>query len=486
MKKSYRIIKNGVTFRDDSGLIVQNANYGDLVDLTTQQASDYADFVTLVDKWQQCTASSIVSEAQTSTTATVTVDFNIYKVTGIYLATDTGKTGTNYWTGGKFSGKEITLGTTFTAATSVIVDYIGDGFNVTTTAAVSFTKTIELDSADIGNKIVALDVSAQSGSITTATKFYVDAYEGTTLLATRSYKTTAAVTSATYYFSMSEFLAADTIKIRTEAVSAVGTDYQIRVKATIHDVTNLPAGVYFGDSIISSGVNTISLQLVDSTGTDLGNSGVIQIYVATDPRGHAVAANTYLNGVAAGTDGAILEPIDDVNFWVLSEDDGDIDLALTPTDAGTPTRADLVFTGKPTAGDTIEFGAETYEWQTAATSVTTGNIFLNLGSAGDADAAADVFKAAFDANTSYCVETVVTCATVTLKASKFFVEYNSLKTTDATDTSSIIAWPGTSFGVASGTAGVTGVDPAGTSKYYLIAVLPDGRRVASDMLPYAR
>jgi len=490
MKKSYRILTDSITLQDETGVIVENASKGDLVDLNAAQASDFSEFVELNDQWQQIAAKSIVSEAVTSDTAgaTVTIDFDIYSVSGVYLASDTGKTGTNYFTGGKFSGKVITLGTAASAAsTNMIVDYQGDGRTVTTTASDSISKVIELDTADIGNKIVSLVVAVESGSMPQSAQFTVEAFDSSTAsLTSRGYRFTAAETgSNTLYFSASEFIEAKYIKVSGTLPQAVGSSYGLTVKASIVDVTDLPAGIYFKSSIISSAVNTISLQLVDSSGNDLDNAGIINMYLSSDSRGLDPAANTVLNGIAAGTDGAILEQIDDVNFIIISEEDGDMDLALTPTSAGVTTRSELTFTGTPNAGDTIEFGAEIYEWQTAAGTVTAGSIFLDVANAaGGATAAATEFKSKFDANTSYFVESSRASGVVVIIATKFFVDYNALKTTDATDTASAAGWVGTSFGVASGTSGVTGVDVG--DKYYLVAVLPDGRKVVSDMLPYVR
>lgn len=68
---------------------------------------------------------AIVDEAQTSTTTTkVTVMYLPLSVTGVWLASDPGHAGTNYYTGGSFTGLDLTLGTPLPGATTaVLVNY---------------------------------------------------------------------------------------------------------------------------------------------------------------------------------------------------------------------------------------------------------------------------------------------------------------------------------------------------------------------------
>ena len=71
---------------------------------------------------------AVVDEAQTSSaTTTVTITNKpIYSVTGVWLATDTGHTGTNYYTGGSYvvATGVITLGSVLSGATTaVIINY---------------------------------------------------------------------------------------------------------------------------------------------------------------------------------------------------------------------------------------------------------------------------------------------------------------------------------------------------------------------------
>lgn len=67
----------------------------------------------------------ITNEEQTSSSIlTVYTQYQIYNVLGVYLSTDSSKTGTNYFTGGSVEGNKITLGTNLPSTyTKVFIDY---------------------------------------------------------------------------------------------------------------------------------------------------------------------------------------------------------------------------------------------------------------------------------------------------------------------------------------------------------------------------
>lgn len=71
-------------------------------------------------------ANAVVSEYQTSfNRSTVFTNHVIKSVNGVFLASDTNKTGVNYFIGGNFNGRQITLGTFLNVNTAnLIVDYI--------------------------------------------------------------------------------------------------------------------------------------------------------------------------------------------------------------------------------------------------------------------------------------------------------------------------------------------------------------------------
>jgi len=72
------------------------------------------------------TTNSVTSEIQTSTDAlTIYTQYSIYNIVGVFLITDTNKTGTNYFTGGFVSDNKITLGTSLPSSNSQVqIDYI--------------------------------------------------------------------------------------------------------------------------------------------------------------------------------------------------------------------------------------------------------------------------------------------------------------------------------------------------------------------------
>jgi hypothetical protein len=80
-----------------------------------------------------------ITETHVSTNANhVTVEHTVRDVKGVWLATDPGHTGTNYFTGGSFAGSVITLGAALPgAATNVQIvysclhpHYLGQGYNI--------------------------------------------------------------------------------------------------------------------------------------------------------------------------------------------------------------------------------------------------------------------------------------------------------------------------------------------------------------------
>jgi hypothetical protein len=79
-----------------------------------------------------------------------------------------------------------------------------------------------------------------------------------------------------------------------------------------------------------SGAFTVALQLTGENAKDLTAVGVVFFYLSTDAAGMTLAANTTdLTALAIGTDGTIIEWGTNVSGVLISESDGDIDLALT-------------------------------------------------------------------------------------------------------------------------------------------------------------
>lgn len=92
------------------------------------------------------------------------------------------------------------------------------------------------------------------------------------------------------------------------------------------------ATITIGDE--TANVRAITIQLYDANGDERDQSDIVQLFVAADADGLALASTGGSTGIEAGTDGAILDtPLAKKIFVLSSETDGDID--LTWTDTGT-------------------------------------------------------------------------------------------------------------------------------------------------------
>jgi hypothetical protein len=82
-------------------------------------------------------------------------------------------------------------------------------------------------------------------------------------------------------------------------------------------------------------INTV-IQLIDRENRSLlDESAALGWYLSDDALGMVPASTAPTGGAAIGTDGALIESVDNLSGKVISEIDGDIDITLT--DTGTPT-----------------------------------------------------------------------------------------------------------------------------------------------------
>lgn len=79
---------------------------------------------------------------------------------------------------------------------------------------------------------------------------------------------------------------------------------------------------------------TVNIQLMDYNGGEVNQRCAVHGYISTDSHGDNVSAAPQ-GGIAAGTDGVIIENIADVSFLAVSEADGDIDLVITDNGVAT-------------------------------------------------------------------------------------------------------------------------------------------------------
>lgn len=469
------------------------------------------------DHWKAGIQITRTSEAQNSATAlTITAcTFSILDVTGVWLATDPGKVGTNYYTGGSFTSTVITLGTALPGAiTAVIIDYVGHGTRVAAATDTVFSKTVEgLDdytpstfvdefmSSLAGSSInmnqlattpskdklakLEFDISA-GGTMPAGTIVYAKFYDAAgTLLGQREKVLPQKVGAATevVWFPASEFLGASYVTFTGTLMKGGGATYDCRIRITIYDLNELAKGVKFTNSGLITGVNQVLIEATDEDFVALRNSAILDIFVAGDEMGNTVAAATALNGIAINTYGALIEPVDDIYILGITEEDGKLGLALTPTTPGDATYTELVIGGVPVNGDFVTFGADIFEFNTGA--VTAGHIKVDTTGCANPTQVGDKFVIAWNAYGTYGsageISVLNAAGTIQFTARKYKVRYNSLATTD-TEVGVLLAFADTTFGGGGG-ASTVGVDPA--DKYWLCVRLPDGRRITSDCLPYA-
>lgn len=286
--KTYRNTKNG-SFQDAIGFVVQNSVVGDIYSLTDAQYAKFSHSFELVDKWQQAFGASVVSEAKTSSNATtVTVDGNIYKVSGVYLATDTLKTGTNYYTGGSFSAKVITLGVALPGATTnVIVDYEGDTRRqLTTGGAVAYTKDMSefCGSVDKSIKVTYTIAGATMPAGTTVVLTLKDAAGNTLETKTRTLAQQT-IGSGIIYIKPSCLEHAATMTVSGTTVQGSGNAYTIAMKLEAIDYDDHANGATFSVGTEGSNKIIVTVQLLKDGAALSGKSDIVQMYLSSDDRG---------------------------------------------------------------------------------------------------------------------------------------------------------------------------------------------------------
>lgn len=94
------------------------------------------------------------------------------------------------------------------------------------------------------------------------------------------------------------------------------------------------AGATFTVGAENTTTNTINvaIQLTDAAGAALAHRAGVYLYVSADANGDAVVT-TGVHKLAAGTDGNFQELISGKAGMAVSEADGDIDIAVTTSDA---------------------------------------------------------------------------------------------------------------------------------------------------------
>lgn len=87
----------------------------------------------------------------------------------------------------------------------------------------------------------------------------------------------------------------------------------------------------------SEDTNVINVagQLNDAQGNAVEEVAMLDFYLADDAAGTTPSGTAPTGGIAIGTDGALIESVDNLSGKIITEADGDFDIDIT--DTGTPT-----------------------------------------------------------------------------------------------------------------------------------------------------
>lgn len=101
----------------------------------------------------------------------------------------------------------------------------------------------------------------------------------------------------------------------------------------------------------------VAIQFVDrDNGNELGERVAVNWYLSSDANGDAVATAPD-GGAAIGTDGVLIEWTANLSGLLISESDGDADVTLTESGAGTWYLVLVMPDGKLVVSDAITFAA---------------------------------------------------------------------------------------------------------------------------------
>jgi hypothetical protein len=142
--------------------------------------------------------------------------------------------------------------------------------------------------------------------------------------------------------------------INATTLSVGGTDVTATA-AELNILDNQCASATFTVGAESGG-NTINvaIQLKDAAGTDMAIRTTLLWYLSSDANGDAIAVATS-SGIAIGTDGLLIESVNNLSGMVTSEADGDIDVNLVEASTGTWYLVLVLPTGKLAVSGAITF-----------------------------------------------------------------------------------------------------------------------------------
>lgn len=228
-----------------------------------------------------------------------------------------------------------------------------------------------------------------------------------------------ATTTAYVYFTGSYLNEADSYKVTLVVPQANPANYTLTATST-ETVTEDIKNVKVTASSMISGVNQVELTGYDVDGDAVPQGAIVDVLVCANALG-TPAANTVINGIAEGTEGKIIEFIDDVYVKAITGVNGKINLALTPTNAGTPTESVITVKGLPADGDTFKLGSDTYEFNSVESAVVAGNIWVDISACVNQDDVVAEIEAIINSDSQYEVTAVDTVGTPTETAVVFAV-----------------------------------------------------------------
>lgn len=137
-------------------------------------------------------------------------------------------------------------------------------------------------------------------------------------------------------------------------LSDVGTKATARSNLGVAEKMGTPT-IVVGAENTGAGTINVTIQLKDSAGADLAVRGSVYAYLSDDANGDSIAGTAPDGGWAIGTDGVLHPMIAGKAARLVSEADGDIDVTITESGAGTWYLILVMPDGKLVASGAITF-----------------------------------------------------------------------------------------------------------------------------------
>jgi hypothetical protein len=107
------------------------------------------------------------------------------------------------------------------------------------------------------------------------------------------------------------------------------------IQAELELLDNQAASVTFVVGADAGTTVTVNGQVKDAAGADMATAVALKWYYSTDAAGLVPMTTAHDGGTAAGTDGALIENVDNLSGLIITEADGDFDIVATDSGAFT-------------------------------------------------------------------------------------------------------------------------------------------------------